>query len=316
MALGLRKDDLEARAGAQVFSTSQGSSESSKNLRQPEERSSAATSGRDGRPPDLKKSVDEQQNEDVNLYLFAEELYDEGPTPAEPWFLEMTRLRRAYILHLSKRLAKHRKRFFEERQATDRDMEDLGKTLHEQANAIRDLQLLRSLDFLPPKQRDQRHERTIGYFPETARSKFPDIHPFASENYRCLAPQQGVVLDEVREFLRAFLPAKLSWTNEEKQARAEFYHATDTKYKPQKLSATADRLARFIVAMSGALFILVPMYIMVLHKSQTTNLVATTVAVLLFAVMCSITMRATNDQTLGATAAYAAVLVVFVGLTS
>ena len=47
MALDFRKDDLEAKAGAQVSSTSQGSSDSSKNFQQPEERSSAATSGRD-----------------------------------------------------------------------------------------------------------------------------------------------------------------------------------------------------------------------------------------------------------------------------
>ncbi|EME79925.1 uncharacterized protein MYCFIDRAFT_141986 [Pseudocercospora fijiensis CIRAD86] len=211
-------------------------------------------------------------------------------------------------------------------------MYELGKLLHEQgkqkahtldwhrltgsAEAVRDLQLIRSLDFLPPKQKDQRHERSVSYFSETAKSRFADVYAFASENYRCLPPEQGVELDQVREFLRTFLPSKISWTNEEKKARAEFYQDPNIKYKPQKLSASADRLARFLVAMSGALFILVPMYIMVLHNSQTTNLVATTVAVILFAVMCSITMRATNDQTLGATAAYAAVLVVFVGLTS
>lgn len=138
MALDFQKDDLQAKAGAQVSSRSQGSGEAGKNLQHPEERSSAATSGRDGNlasqdsPPDFRKSFGPEENEDVNLYLFAEELYDERPIPAEPWFLEMTRLRRAYILHLNKRLAKHRKRFFEERQATDKDMEDLGKTLHEQ----------------------------------------------------------------------------------------------------------------------------------------------------------------------------------------
>lgn len=70
--------------------------------------------------------------------------------------------------------------------------------------------------------------------------------------------------------------------------------------------------------MFGALFILVPMYVIALGQSQTKSLVTTTVAVVLFAVACSIMFRATNDQTLGSTAAYAyaAVLVVFVVLTT
>ncbi|KXT07972.1 hypothetical protein AC579_6920 [Pseudocercospora musae] len=206
MALSLWKDDLEAEAGVQVSSTSQGSIEAGRNPQKSERRSSAATSGRDGNlashhsPPDFRVSFDAEENEDANLYLIAEELYGERPTPAEPWSLEMTRLRRACILHLNKRLAQHWKRFFEERRATDQDMEDLGRTLREQANAMRDLQSMRSLDFLRRKQRDQRHQRIVGYFPETARSNFPDIRPFALESYRCLASQQGVLSDKVRKF--------------------------------------------------------------------------------------------------------------------
>lgn len=55
-------------------------------------------------------------------------------------------------------------------------------------------------------------------------------------------------------------------------------------YAPERLSKMADRLAGFIVAMSGALFILVPMYTtMALRQSLTKNLITTTVAVVLFA---------------------------------
>jgi hypothetical protein len=119
-------------------------------------------------------------------------------------------------------------------------------------------------------------------------------------------------LDEVRDFLRKRLPKSLAWTDAEKEARSELYEDCF----PTELSRFGEVLARFIVAMVGALFVLVPIYIMAIDTSRTKNLVTTTVAVVLFAVVCSIALRTSNDQTLVATAAYAAVLVVFVGLTS
>jgi VIT1/CCC1 family predicted Fe2+/Mn2+ transporter len=164
---------------------------------------------------------------------------------------------------------------------------------------------------------DKRRKQCEGYFTKTAKSDFGDVFPFDTENYRCLPRASQAALepfsDEVREFLRASLPVRLSWTREEKQASPDSFQ---DGYRPKTLSATGDRLARFIVAMVGALFILVPMYIMALHQNRDKNLITTTVAVVLFALLCSVTLRTSNDQTLGATAGYAAVLTVFVGLTS
>ena len=163
----------------------------------------------------------------------------------------------------------------------------------------------------------KRRDRCKEYFPETAHSRFPTVRPFETENYRCLPRLSKTALepfsDEVREFLRIYLPRQLSWTDAEKTASLDFY---DDGYAPNDLGPNVDRLARFIVAMVGALFILVPMYIMALHQNRTKNLVTTTIAVVLFALLCSLTLRTSNDQTLGATAGYAAVLTVFVGLTS
>lgn len=85
---------------------------------------------------------------------------------------------------------------------------------------------------------------------------------------------------------------------------------------PTSISPAVERIARFIVAMVGALFILVPVIVMSIDQSKTKSLVTTSAAVLLFAVVCSVSLRTENDQTLGATAGYAAVLTVFVGLTS
>jgi len=68
--------------------------------------------------------------------------------------------------------------------------------------------------------------------------------------------------------------------------------------------------------MFGAVSILVPMIIMSLNNSKTKSLVTTSIAVVLFACICSFMLRTANDQTLAATAGYAAVLMVFVGLTA
>jgi hypothetical protein len=76
-----------------------------------------------------------------------------------------------------------------------------------------------------------------------------------------------------------------------------------------------EKLARFIIAMFGAISILVPMTIMSFHWSRTEAPITTSIAVALFATCCSLNLNTANDQTLVATAGYAAVFMVFVGLT-
>jgi hypothetical protein len=123
-----------------------------------------------------------------------------------------------------------------------------------------------------------------------------------------------VIFDEVREMLRTWLPKQISWSKEEKAMRKELYE--EGTYMPEVLSPTADRIARFIVGMGGCLFILVPMYVMALHQNLTKNLVTTTIAVVLFVLVCSIPLKLANDQIFSSTFGYAAVLMVFVGLTT
>lgn len=183
------------------------------------------------------------------------------------------------------------------------------------AEAARDLQVIRSLDFLTSGEQELLLKRTVRYFPNTAASILPDVEPFETENYRRLNPaDQTMVFDGVREFLRRCLPSWISWPEDEKISRKSFYD--EGTYAPERLSHAADRLARFTVAMGGALFILVPMYIMALRQNPAKNLITTTVAVMLFALVCSIPLKLANDQTFSATVGYAAVLMVFVGLTS
>lgn len=93
--------------------------------------SSAASS--DERPPASGSQVEESK-EDANLFLFSEELKRERP-PAEPWYMEMTRLRRMYFLYLNKRLAQCRKKILARQEVSDEDMLELKELLRDQGRS-------------------------------------------------------------------------------------------------------------------------------------------------------------------------------------
>lgn len=82
----------------------------------------------------------------------------------------------------------------------------------------------------------------------------------------------------------------------------------------ESISPFVDKLARFIVAFIGGVSLVVPMLIMCLPTAnRTKRLITVSLAVTIFAALMSLGIRATNPETLVATATYAAVLVVFVG---
>ncbi|KAK7746776.1 hypothetical protein SLS53_001964 [Cytospora paraplurivora] len=72
---------------------------------------------------------------------------------------------------------------------------------------------------------------------------------------------------------------------------------------------------RLFLATVGAFLLLGPMWLMVLHETLYTGLITTTVCVAVFGLVVVIRLDKPMDV-LSATAAYAAVLVVFVGLTT
>jgi len=75
--------------------------------------------------------------------------------------------------------------------------------------------------------------------------------------------------------------------------------------------------SRFKMAIFGALALLAPMLIMTLSPTKLTALITTTAFVMVVAVILSVTMTtAENKDILGATAAYAAVLIIFVSTAS
>lgn len=72
-------------------------------------------------------------------------------------------------------------------------------------------------------------------------------------------------------------------------------------------------LMRLTMASHGGMFVIVPMLIMATVPGKIASLVTTVVAMLAFAVGITFKTQLKADQVLAATAAYAAVLVVFVG---
>jgi hypothetical protein len=75
-------------------------------------------------------------------------------------------------------------------------------------------------------------------------------------------------------------------------------------------------LPRFAIAFISGASLIVPMIIMTLNRSLTKSLITTSAAVLLLAGVLSFIVGAKNYDIITATATYAAVLVVFVGLSS
>ncbi len=72
---------------------------------------------------------------------------------------------------------------------------------------------------------------------------------------------------------------------------------------------------RLWIAAFGGIFLVGPMWLMVLHHTRYTSLISTTVAVVLFGLIMAYKLEKESDV-LSSTAAYAAVLVVFVGVNT
>lgn len=70
---------------------------------------------------------------------------------------------------------------------------------------------------------------------------------------------------------------------------------------------------RFCFSMLGGVGVIAPMLLMVLHQNRTTALATTSCSVFLFALVLAFATKAPPEVAVGAVAAYAAVLVVFVG---
>jgi len=176
-----------------------------------------------------------------------------------------------------------------------------------EATAIRDYQFLRNKASVEGAEVRNRKLLLHNYF--YSESDFGD--PFAS-HYSYFQDADGKV-DPLRTAMMKYLPAHLSFSRQERRERAKEFSEGKA---PRVVSTLVDRLVRFVIAVTGGVFLVVPMIIMTLHPSQTKSLVTVSVALLIFSLMLSFVVRVSNVETLVSTATYAAVLVVFVGTST
>lgn len=101
--------------------------------------------------------------------------------------------------------------------------------------------------------------------------------------------------------------------NEFKTARLYNFRELDKsgRLRREKAKAAYERLS---MGAFGGITLIAPMLIMVLHRSLNTSLIVSSASTVLFALALALAARSLRGMdVLAATAAYAAVLVVFVG---
>ncbi|UNI23069.1 hypothetical protein JDV02_008909 [Purpureocillium takamizusanense] len=222
-------------------------------------------------------------------------------------FLRFEFLQRLNIVNLQVQLARIKSRIQRDREASADVVEDLAAKLQQYATAIRDYQFLRNKASV--ERAEVPHRKLLLQKYLQSESDFGD--PFES-HYSYFHDADGRV-DPLRTAMMRYLPAHLAFSRQERHERGKEF--TEGK-SPRAVSGPVDRLVRFIVAVTGGVFLVVPMIIMTLHPSQTKSLVTVSVAVLIFSLMLSFVVRVSNVETLVSTATYAAVLVVFVGTST
>lgn len=177
---------------------------------------------------------------------------------------------------------------------------------------MRDYQGLRNKRGLPKKEMRQRKLLLQRFFQSPGLGS-NNQDPFQSHYSFFEDADAHSTVEPLRQALMQYLPSWFTYSQEEKGERRKEYGEGKG---PRAVSTPVDRLARFLVALAGGSFLIVPMVIMSLNTSQTKSLVTVSLSVLLLILVLSFVVRVSNVETLVATATYAAVLVVFVGTSN
>ena len=155
---------------------------------------------------------------------------------------------------------------------------------------------------------DEARQSLLQVFPEMA--KLPG-EPLDTRYCKPPGDKGGIASDPFRDSLKRILPNRLTYTKSERDRRIDQYRSG---VPPEKISPFVDNVARFLIAITGGVSLIVPMLIMSLPTvTKTKSLVTTSIAVTIFAFVMAVGIKAENMDTLVSTATYAAVLVVFVG---
>ncbi|OAL43453.1 hypothetical protein IQ07DRAFT_524208 [Pyrenochaeta sp. DS3sAY3a] len=227
----------------------------------------------------------------------------------EPRFLIFRSLHLLNIIRLQNDLAKCKNTIWAKGSPTSGETGKLTTLLHEYTNAIRDYEYLGKLIPITGSQAENdRLDLEQAFMGEVG--DFSDM----ATSYRRFADTKLRPTDALRDVLKRMLPRSVAYTKSDKYRRNNEYFSGDP---PEEVSHFVDVIARFIVAIFGGALLIIPMLIMSLPRvSLGKSLITTSVSVLLFSGALSVFFKASNTDTLIATTTYAAVLVVFVGIST
>ncbi len=86
---------------------------------------------------------------------------------------------------------------------------------------------------------------------------------------------------------------------------------SNLKRSYQNTAHLAEILTRFLVALLAGAFLAIPLVVMSFQSSGRAHLATVSVCIVVFSLLVSLLSKASNEQTMMASAGYAAVLVVF-----
>lgn len=147
----------------------------------------------------------------------------------------------------------------------------------------------------------------MGHFPEIARRNGQD--PYNSQICQLPDDPMNRLNDPIRQFLKRVLPRFL--VLRQNRFSPLPYHLRDSPV--ERVPDLVDQLARFTLAFVGGASLVIPMIIMTVRPSQVKSIATVSLAVVGVSFFMAVGFRCNNAETLGVTAAYAAVLVVFIG---
>ncbi len=91
---------------------------------------------------------------------------------------------------------------------------------------------------------------------------------------------------------------------------------SDLKRSYQNTAHLAEILTRFLVALLAGAFLAIPLVVMSFQSSDRAHLATVSICIVVFSLLVSLLSKASNEQTMMASAGYAAVLVVFLSNSS
>ena len=124
-------------------------------------------------------------------------------------------------------------------------------------------------------------------------------------------PHRRFFGNELQIFLQHHLPTWLSWSISEKKSQPTYFAQGKL---PTKISTAVAVISGLILSLCSAASVVVPIVIMSFDASLRKSLITVSAAVVLFSFVLAAVLKVQSDNVFIATATYAAVLVVFVGV--